>query len=130
MNFFYKQAGAAYVVSDADRASIMADIMASRPVDTAGRTLYVMYDEPQNAVDAATPRPATVIRDGSHPSHRWYWQVREHHRTHHRCRELGGGLCATKMVRYMDWDAATRSWKLQPMVNHATPEQEKVLDRY
>lgn len=58
----------------------------------------------------------------------WYWQVREHTKRHHDCKPLGDGLCGFKMVRYEDWNDETKKWELLPMVNHATPEQERVLD--
>ena len=59
---------------------------------------------------------------------RWYWQIQAHDKKHTGCKPLGDGLCGFKMVRYEDWNGETHSWELLPMENHATPEQEAVLD--
>ena len=56
---------------------------------------------------------------------RWYWMVQPHHKDHARCKSLGDGLCAIKMVRYETWNG--EAWEPEPMDNHATPEQEAIL---
>lgn len=61
---------------------------------------------------------------------RWYWMVQPHNKSHARCKLLGDGLCAIKMVRYEDWNEGLHRWEAVPMDNHATPEQEQVLDTY
>ena len=58
---------------------------------------------------------------------KWYWAVQPHHKKHGRCKPLGDGLCAIKMVRYETWDEVSRTWVAEPMENHATPEQEAFL---
>lgn len=59
---------------------------------------------------------------------RWYWAVREHQDYHKDCTILNNRLCGFKMLRYEYWNEDEKSWVLLPMENHATPEQEKVLD--
>ena len=60
---------------------------------------------------------------------RWYWMIQAHQpRSHSQCRLLGDGLCAIKMVRYETWNEERGCWEEEPMPNHATPEQEEVLD--
>lgn len=56
---------------------------------------------------------------------KWYWAVQPHQRGHARCKVLGDGLCAVKVVRYENWNG--EAWEAEPMDNHATPEQEAVL---
>lgn len=58
----------------------------------------------------------------------WYWMIQAHQRSHARCKVLGDGLCATKAVRYETLNEETGEWEAEPMDNHATPEQEQVLD--
>lgn len=58
---------------------------------------------------------------------KWYWMVQPHDRKHARCKVLGDGLCAIKMVRYECWDENKKVWVPEPMANHATPEQEAFL---
>lgn len=58
---------------------------------------------------------------------KWYWMVQPHHKSHGRCKVLGDGLCAIKMVRYETWDEVAKEWVPEPMDNHATPEQEALL---
>lgn len=58
----------------------------------------------------------------------WYWMIQAHHRDHGRCTPLGDGLCAIKMVRYETWNG--EAWEPEPMDNHATPEQEQVLESH
>lgn len=59
---------------------------------------------------------------------RWYWAVREHEDYHKDCTLLDNGLCGFKMLRYERWNEDEKTWELLPMENHASPEQEKVLD--
>lgn len=56
----------------------------------------------------------------------WYWMIQPHDKSHFRCHPLGDGLCAVKVVRYENWNG--EAWEAEPMENHATPEQEQVLD--
>lgn len=56
---------------------------------------------------------------------KWYWMIQPHERSHGRCKPLGDGLCAIKMVRYENWNGT--AWEPEPMANHATPEQEALL---
>lgn len=57
----------------------------------------------------------------------WYWKICEHNpKKHGMCIPLGDGLCGVKAIRYKVWNSG--KWENEPMVNHATPEQEKVLD--
>ncbi len=58
---------------------------------------------------------------------KWYWMIQPHHKSHGRCKLLGDGLCAIKMVRYETWDEDAKAWVADPMDNHATPEQEAFL---
>jgi len=60
----------------------------------------------------------------------WYWMIQPHQKNHGRCKPLGDGLCAIKMIRYENWNEDNKSWEPEPMDNHATPEQEQVLDAY
>lgn len=131
MKFYYMEKGQAYLISEEDRREVERAILGSRPVNTHGRVLYPIYDEP-SPLDKQNGRQrmAMMIHDGQLPTLRWYWQVREHKNNHHGCKSLGDGLCGFKMVRYMTWNDDTKKWELLPMINHATPEQEQVLDAF
>lgn len=56
----------------------------------------------------------------------WYWKICTHEANHGGCKQLDDGLCAVKALRYEYWNGDR--WVDEPMLNHATPEQEKVLD--
>lgn len=61
---------------------------------------------------------------------RWYWAVREHQPYHNGCKQLSGGLCGFKMIRYEFWNEGTGKWELLPIENAATPEQITVLESH
>ena len=130
MKYTYMDKGQAYLVSDEDKREIEKALMGSSPVNTHGRVIYVIPDDPDedDIRKGKTRCPATIIRDGSLPSVRWYWGVKEHRVADRGCKPFGDGLCGFKMIRYFDWNSESKQWELLPMVNHATPEQEKVLD--
>lgn len=130
MKYTYMDKGQAYLVSDEDKREIEKALMGSSPVNTHGRVIYVIPDDPDedDIRKGKTRCPAAIIRDGALPSVRWYWGVKEHRATDRGCKTFGDGLCGFKMVRYFGWNSETKKWELLPMVNHATPEQEKVLD--
>ncbi len=69
-----------------------------------------------------------VMTDGDKVQ--WYWMVQPHQNYHNNCKIIGDGLCAIKMIRYENWDEVGKRWEAEPMDNHATPEQEKVLDTH
>ena len=131
MKFYFMEKGQAYLISQEDAREVEKAILGSRPVCTHGRTIYPIYDEP-SPLDKQNgkTRIALVIHDGQLPTVRWYWQIREHTSKHHGCKVLGDGLCGFKMVRCMNWNDDTKKWELLPAVNHATPEQEQVLDAF
>lgn len=133
MKFYYMDKGQAFLVSETDQKEIEKCMRGNLPVNTHGRTLYPIYDDPseEDIAKGKTTRVAFVIHDGGFPVARWYWQVSEHKRAlPNGYKALGDGLCASKMVRCMTWNSETKKWELLPMVNHATPEQEQVLDTY
>ena len=70
----------------------------------------------------------TRVATGEDGQVRWYWAVREHKDYHKDCTILDNGLCGFKMLRYERWNETDKTWELLPMENHATREQEKVLD--
>lgn len=126
-SFKYEDKGQWYLIDDDEAKRLMGGAGES---NQSNHTLYPIFDAPTKAEIAAskTRTPAWLIRPYGRPAVRWYWQVREHRKKHEGCKVLGDGLCAFKMVRYYDWNDETNEWELLPMVNHATPEQEKVLD--
>lgn len=125
----YEDKGQWYCVTETDLKKIKSG---EGEPNYIGRALYPIYDDPsEKEIEKGKTRiPATVIRDGATPMVRWYWQIREHDKRHHDCTVLGDGLCGFKMIRYLGWNAKEQTWELLPMVNHATPEQEKVLDSH
>lgn len=133
MKFYYLDKGQAYLVSNDDCEAIIKALRGAKPVNTHGRTIYPILDPPtdRELAQGKTSRVAFVIHDGGLPVARWYWQVHEVRKGQHGAyKSLGDGLCAVKVVRYQDWNADTNKWELRPMVNHATPEQEQVLDAF
>lgn len=70
--------------------------------------------------------PMTRFDDRGYECVRWYWKICEHDKLHNGCVPLGDGLCGVKAIRYRVWNCG--KWEAEPMVNHATPEQEQVLD--
>lgn len=131
--FYYFVDGKAYMVSDTDFKKIQKDFLGARPVNTNGRTLYPVFDDPSDAdiKSHKTRMKAWLVRDGMMPTIRWYWQVCETPKNAGSAyKALGDGLSGFKMVRYLDWNQDTKKWELLPMVNHATPEQEVILDAH
>jgi len=128
--YFYTENGQAYMVDKSLAKSINSAILHGLEIDTGGRTLYPILDDPteQQIRAGNTKTPAWHIRPNSTPTLRWYWQIREHHKSHVGCKPIGDGLCGFKMVRFYDWNASTSKWELLPMINHADSQQEKVLD--
>ena len=128
--YYYRDKDQAFLVSEDMKKSIDSALAQSKEVDTGGRTLYPIFDAPSDyEVRAGKTRVAAwCIKPNQTPTLRWYWQIREHKKSDSRCKPLGGGLCGFKMVRYLDWNASASKWELLPMVNHASSEQEKVLD--
>ena len=126
-SYKYEDKGQWYLIDDDETERINRGV--GEP-NASNRTLYPIFDSPtKDEISAGkTTTPAWLIRPYGRPAVRWYWQVREHSKKHQTCKLLGNGLCAFKMVRYYDWNDDTNEWELLPMVNHATPEQEKVLD--
>ncbi len=132
MKYFYEQQGQKYMLSESETRLVEKCLRGNSPVATNGRTLYAVPTAQPSASDirdGKTTRAAVVIRNNGLPTVRWYWRVREHKVAHRGCTPFGDGLCAFKMVRYFNWNDETGKWELLPAVNHATPEQEKVLDR-
>ena len=128
--YYYKDKDQAFLVSDEDFKEIQKAVMHGCPVDTHGRVLYPIFEEPTPVEKNKnrTRQPAWLIRDGRPPALRWYWQIREHKKAHTGCKPIGDGLCGFKMVRFAEWDETSKKWELMPMINHASSEQEKVLD--
>ena len=128
-SYKYQDKGQWYLVSDDDFKKINNG--EGQPA-YFGRALYPVYSAPteKEIEKGKTRMPLVVIRDGVTPTTSWYWQIREHTKRHNTCVPIGDGLCGFKMVRYIDWNANEKAWEIEPMVNHATPEQEKVLDNH
>lgn len=97
-------------------------------VKTGGRIIYPVVPKPK--LRDFHRKPATLIRDGQAESVRWYWQICEHKNNHYNCHMIDPncGLCARKVLRYINWNMGANRWELEPMVNAATKEQLKVLD--
>lgn len=128
--FFYRDKDQAFLVSDAIAKNIKKAIIRGENIDTGGKILYPIFKDPtEKELRAGKLRtPAWLIRNGSTPTLRWYWQVREHKKADMGCKPLGDGLCGFKMVRFYEWNASASKWELSPMVNHADTQQEQVLD--
>lgn len=128
--YYYEERGQAYMVAESVAKTINKTIAHGLPVDTGGKVLYPIIDKPsESELRAGNLKTAAwIIRPDSTPTLRWYWQIQEHKKKHSGCKPLSDGLCGFMMVRFYEWDASTSEWTLCPMVNHATPEQEKVLD--
>ena len=128
--YYYKDKDQVFSVSPATFKDIQKKVAHGLPIQTGGHTLYPILDAPTDyeIKTGKTRIAAWLIRDGSTPAVRWYWQIQEHNKAHATCRTLGDGLCGFKMVRYANWNETSNKWELEPMVNHADPEQEKVLD--
>lgn len=128
--YYYKDKGQAFMVSDALLKEINDCVAHGLPVKTNGHTLYPIYEDPTDYEKRTgkTKSPAYVIHDGGAPVIRWYWAIQEHKKAHTQCKSLGDGLCGFKMVRYAEWNETSKKWELLPMVNHASSEQERVLD--
>lgn len=128
--YYYRDKDQAFVVDPQKVKEINHAIMHGLPVDTGGRVLYPILDAPSEFQKRTgkTKTESWLINHNSSPTLRWYWQIQEHKKGHTGCKPLGDGLCGFKMVRYAQWDEASKKWELLPMLNHATSEQEKVLD--
>lgn len=128
--YYYKKDGQAFMVDDALKKQIDDAIMHGLEANNSDYTLYPIFEAPtEREIRAGKTKEAVwLIRPHSTPTLRWYWQVQEHKNKHTSCKVLGDGLCAFKMVRYAEWNAVSNKWELLPMVNHASIEQERVLD--
>lgn len=128
--YYYMENGQAYMVAESVAKDINKSIAHGLPVDTGGRVIYPIISDPtEREIRAGKAKTAAwVIRPNSSPTLRWYWQIQEHKKSHASCKPIGDGLCGFKMVRFFTWNASAGKWELSPMVNHATPEQEQVLD--
>lgn len=128
--YYCKKDGQAFMVDDALKKQIDHAIMHGLEANNSDYTLYPIFEAPseQEIRAGKTKEAVWLIRPHSTPTLRWYWQVQEHKKKHTACKVLGDGLCAFKMVRYAEWNAVSNKWELLPMVNHASTEQERVLD--
>ncbi len=129
-DYFYRDKDQAFLVSDSVKKGIEKALAHGLPVDTGGKVLYPIFENPseQDVRAGKTREAAWQIRPDNCPTLRWYWQIQEHKKAHVGCKPLGDGLCGFKMVRFYDWNAESGKWELCPMVNHADSAQEKVLD--
>ena len=123
--YYYEEAGQRYVMKPAELSETLRQ--------NGGRLahdVFPIFDRP-SASDIALGKARVAAwhytPDGERVV-RWYWQVREHAKSHSHCCPLGNGLCGFKMVRCANWDEGAGKWVLEPMENRATPEQEQVLD--
>lgn len=128
--YYYRDKDQAFMVDERMFKQINHCVTHGLPVSTNGHTLYPILEAPsEQELRKGTPRvPAYAIHDGGVPVIRWYWQIQEHKKAHSGCKSLGDGLCGFKMVRYAEWNETSKKWELLPMVNHASLEQERVLD--
>jgi hypothetical protein len=128
--YYYKKDGQAFMVDEMLKKQIDKAIAHGMEANDSDDTLYPIFDTPsEHELRAGKTKEAVwLIRPHSTPTLRWYWQVQEHKKKHSECKQIGDGLCAFKMVRYAEWNADSKKWELLPMVNHASAEQEQVLD--
>lgn len=128
--YYYLHQGQSYLVSDEDFKQISSQVMRGDNVDTHGRTLYPILEDPtpKEIAKGVKKVAATMIRDGNTPTVRWYWAIHEHDGDHFNCVPVGGGLCAYKMVRFFEWNDSVKKWELLPMINQADADQIKVLN--
>lgn len=128
--YFYRDKDQAFLVDKQLEKDINKAVAHGWTIDTGGKVIYPILDDPSESEIRAgkTKVAAWWIKPNQIPTLRWYWQIQEHHKNHSYCKSLGDGLCGFKMVRFYNWDETSKKWELLPMINHATAEQEKVLD--
>ena len=128
--YYYKKDGQAYMIDESLTKAVNKAIAHGLEANNSDYTLYPIFEAPseQDIRAGKTKEAVWLIRPHSTPTLRWYWQVQEHKKKHTACKVLGDGLCAFKMVRYAEWNETSKKWELLPMVNHASLEQERVLD--
>lgn len=131
IGYYYLERGQQFKVDDATAAEINRRIMVGDRTDSGTKTYYPIFGAPsdKDIREGKTSIAAWRYVHGEQYA-RWYWQVCSHTKRHSRCHMLdhASGLCGMKVLRYLDWNDAKKQWEVRPMVNHATPEQEKVLD--
>lgn len=122
-DFYYLKGGKAYLVGKSTTDEILRDIRTKGIAKTNGYTLYPIHSDPELMDKKRIV--ATVVHDGGMEEARWYWQVKEHKKNDQFCIIIpySGGLCAIKVLRYLQWNKQSKKWELEPMVNAATPEQ-------
>lgn len=127
-DFYYIKDGKAYLVGKSTTDEILKDIRTKGFAKTNGYKLYPIHSAP--GLTDCKRIVATVVNDGGAEEARWYWQVKEHKKNDPCCEIIpySGGLCAVKVLRYLQWNKQSTKWDLEPMVNAATPEQIRCIE--
>ena len=96
--------------------AINSHIFGTGKLDTAGRSFYPQWPEPDYKSDT---RPAWRVNSEGIMVVRTYWRIRDHDK---RC----GFRCAHRLA----WNADKKLWTLVDTINEATAEEARKLSRF
>ncbi len=108
--------------------AINAHIFGIAPLDTAGRSFFPQWPEPDYKSDT---RPAWRVDTDGIIKVRTYWRIRDHEPAKHgtRCARIDEKHCGFRCAHRLAWNKDKNLWTLVDTINEATPEEAKKLSR-
>ena len=109
--------------------AINAHIFGTGKLDTAGRSFYPQWPEPDYKSDT---RPAWRVNADGIMVVRTYWRIRDHEPAKHgtRCAKLADKRCGFRCAHRLAWNADKKLWTLVDTINEATAEEARKLSRF
>lgn len=107
---------------------INSHIFSNANLDTAGRSFYPQWPEPDYKSDT---RPAWRIDKDGILKVRTYWRVRDHNPNKHgnRCARIDEKHCGFRCAHRLGWNQDKKMWTLLDTISEATPDEIKKLSR-
>lgn len=124
--FLYQDTGGKWFKSD-ERLTLELNRHAfmGKPFETNGRAFYPQWAEPD--FKSETRVAWRINADGDREA-RWCWQVVAHKKSHGKCKPLGNGKCAVKVLLKLQWDIKKKLWILADNPDAADKSQIKQIN--